>query len=407
MQAGRRWSRGRRGVPVGPAVYSFVTMANVNMAAFFALAPNFRDDLDLSGTQRDVLFTGTGIAMLLLALPLGSYSDRVGARRVTLITVTLTVVSAVGHAVAVDFWSLLGARVLFAIGFTGMLTAAMAWLAGATTPERQARAIGGIMPCAGVGQLAGPYLAGALADASGTRLAFGVVCGLTLVPLVLGLRAPAASAPAGDGTSLRTSLAAMRAPIVAAAVVLTTLGIAVDTSLNLLVPQQLDDNGLSAGERGAILSAGGAVFVLSALVAVRRAHLLTNVRVAGITAILSGLVLIPLVISEATGPQAITMIVRGIVLSVLFVVAYPLGTLGANASGLPLGAAAGLLMLATGVATTVVPLAAGRGADAIGSGGFYAILAAIAIAAGTWMLSVTRTARLAAVGGSPAPVTRP
>ena len=106
----------------------------------------------------------------------GTWADRLGVRRVSLVTAALLAASALAHAVAVDLWSLLGARVLFAAAFTGMLTAAMAWLAGATPPERQARAIGGIMPCAGTGLLVGPYLAGAITDASGTRLAYGVLC---------------------------------------------------------------------------------------------------------------------------------------------------------------------------------------------------------------------------------------
>ena len=56
--------------------------------------------------------------------------------------------------------------------------------------------------------------------------------------------------------------------------------------------------------------------------------------------------ILPALLSDATAAQAGTMVVRGAVLSVLFVVAYPLGTLGAYVEGIPLGASAGLLMLA-------------------------------------------------------------
>lgn len=392
-------SRSERGrlphVPVAAAVYAFVIVANVNLSAFFALAPTFRDDLGLSGAERDLLFTGTGVVMLVLAMPMGTWADRLGVRRVSLVTAALLAASAVAHAVAVDLWSLLGARVLFAAAFTGMLTAAMAWLAGATPPERQARAIGGIMPCAGTGLLVGPYLAGAITDASGTRLAYGVLFLLSLVPLGLGLLAPSAAAVDAAPTPLRVTLAAVRAPIVAAAVVLTLLGIVLDTSLNLLVPEQLDDNGLSAGARGAVLSIGAGVFVVTALLAVRRADRLVNLRTAGTIAVLGGLVILPALLSDATAAQAGTMVVRGAVLSVLFVVAYPLGTLGAYVEGIPLGASAGLLMLATGVGSTGAPLAAGRGADALGSTALYAILAAVAVVTGLWMLWLAGRSRVA------------
>ncbi len=377
--------------PVALAVYSFVAIANVNMAAFFALAPTFRDDLGLSGTRRDLLFTGTGLAMLLLALPMGGWADRFGARLVTVATTALLLASAVAHALANDFWSLLGARLLFAAAFTGMLTAAMAWLAVATPPERQARAIGGIMPFAGLGLLTGPYLSGALTDASGTRLAYGVLSVLSLAPLLLALLAPAARTETTTRTPIRESLRALRFPLVAAAVVLNTLGIVTDVSLNLLVPQQLDDNGLGAGTRGAVLSIGAGVFVVTALLSVRSAHRLTNLRVAGLSSITVALAVVPALLSDATSAQVATMIVRGLVLSVLFVVAYPLGTLGANAEGVPLGAATGLIMLATGAASTGTPLAAGRIADAIGSTTFYALLAALAVAAGSWMLRLERS----------------
>lgn len=373
-------------IPVAVAVYSFVVLANVNLAAFFALAPTFREDLGLSGAERDVLFTGTGIVMLALAMPMGTWADRLGVRRVTLVTAGLLVVSALGHAVAVDLWSLLAARIVFAAAFTGMLTAAMAWLAGATPPERQARAIGGIMPCAGSGLLVGPYLAGALTDASGTRLAYAVLCVLSLAPLVLGLLAPVGAPIDVAPTPLGVTLAALRAPIVAAAVVLALLGIVLDTSLNLLVPQQLDDNGLSAGARGAVLSIGAGVFVATALVAVRRAERLTTLRAAGMVAMLGALAVVPALLSDSTAAQATTMVVRGLVLSFLFVIAYPLGTLGAFVEGIPLGASAGLLMLATGVGNTGAPLAAGRGADALGGTALYAILAGVAAVTGLWML---------------------
>ena len=67
----------------------------------------------------------------------------------------------------------------------------------------------------------------------------------------------AASAPgSGDGAgapSLAAIRIAARAPIVAAAAVLMMLGVLVDLVSGLLAPLQLDENGLSASEIGAIL----------------------------------------------------------------------------------------------------------------------------------------------------------
>jgi predicted MFS family arabinose efflux permease len=397
-------------MPVPPrsplvAAYVFVTVMNANLGGFYALAPTFRDELGLSGTERDILFSGPGLVMLTLALPLGNLSDRLGARRVSLAAIALLAVSALGHAVAVDFWSLLGARLVFAVAFTGMLTASIAWLSESVGAGARARAIGGVMPIAGLGLLGGPYLAGALVDASGTELAYGVLCGLSAFSLGLALASRAGERSAVQRTPLGLTLRALGEPVVAAAVVLTLLGIVVDVVLNLLVPEQLDENGLSAGQRGAVLSAGGIVYVLVAVICVRMAHRLVNIRTAGVAAVLCGLVFAPLALSEATGPQAAGMIVRGAVLALLFTVSYPLGALGAHAAGTGMGVAAGLVMLATGVANTVAPIGAGRAAEAIGSTGLYAGLGAASVLAGAWMLTVARRAAArerAARAGQPA-----
>jgi predicted MFS family arabinose efflux permease len=366
---------------------------NLNLGGFYALAPTFRDDLSLSGAERDILFTGPGLVMLLLAIPLGNLSDRLGSRRVSIVSIALLALSAAGHSVSVDFWSLLGARLVFAVAFTGMLTATIAWLSDSVSPENRSRAIGGLMPTAGVGLLAGPYLAGALTDASGTGLAYGVLGGLSVASLALAIGSRARAASPVERTSLGVTLRALGQPVVAAAVVLNLLGIVVDVVLNLLVPQQLDDNGLSAGERGAVLSAGGVMYVVTALVCVRMAHRLVNLRTAGIAAVLCGLVFLPFALSDGTAAQGTGMIVRGAVLALLFTVSYPLGALGANAAGLGIGVSAGLVMLATGLANTVAPIGAGRAADALGSTTLYATLGVAAVLAGGWMLMVARGAR--------------
>ncbi|MEZ5101712.1 MAG: MFS transporter [Thermoleophilia bacterium] len=370
--------------------YVFVVALNINMAGFYALAPTFKDDLGLSGTQRDVLFAGSGLAMLLAALPTGSLSDRFGARRVSMVAMWLLVLSAVGHAVAVDFWSLLGARIVFALAFTGMLTASMAWLSDSVDVVHRARAIGGIMPSAATGMLIGPYLAGALADASSIELAYAVLAAISLVPLVQSFWTPRIATRPVGGTPLAQMLRALGQPVVAAAVILNFLGIGIDVAINLLVPQQLDDNGLGAAARGAILSGGGVVFVLTALLLLRRANGVVNLRTAALAATLMGLVLIPLAVSEATVPQAVGTIVRGGIFALVFVVSYPLGALGALAGGLAIGASAGLMMLATGLGNTIGPITAGRIADGIGSGAFYALLAVIAVLAGAWMAWLSR-----------------
>jgi predicted MFS family arabinose efflux permease len=248
------------------------------------------------------------------------------------------------------------------------------------------------MPAAGVGLLGGPYLAGALADASGTGLAYGVLGALAALALVLALVSRKGERTVSGRTPLRLTLRALAEPVVAAAIVLTLLGNVIEVELNLLVPQQLDDNGLSAGARGAVLPAGGTVYIVTALVCVRLAGRLVNLRVAGVAALVCGLVLVPLAVSVATVPQAAGMIARGGALALLFTVSYPLGALAATAAGLGTGVAGGLVMLAVGLANTVAPIAGGRAADALGSTVLYTGIGTTCVLAGGWMLMLARRA---------------
>ena len=142
---------------------------------------------------------------------------------------------------------------LFGLGVVSLFAAGVAWLARSVPKERRARAIGGVMPAAGVGALIGPYLAGGLTDAMSIGFSYAVVSGLGAAVAVW-VAAPAPGSGDGAGApSLAAIRIAARAPIVAAAAVLMMLGVLVDLVSGLLAPLQLDENGLSASEIGAIL----------------------------------------------------------------------------------------------------------------------------------------------------------
>lgn len=384
---------GRLGVLRAPAVavYLFTITANVNLTGFYATLPTFRDDLGLSELAGSAIATSSGLAMIPLALPMGLISDRFGARRVTTVCIALVLLSGLGSALAVDAWTLLAARILFGVGFTGMLTAAIAWLSASLSLRQRARAIGGIMPAAGVGGLIGPYLAGGLVDASGLRAAFLAVTALSGINLLLAITShPGGQPPPHEPVPARALVAALRVPVIAAGCALVLIGVITDTVLSIIVPQQLDDNGLSAGAIGAIFSLSGGVYIVATLVAVRWADRLVTLRRAGISSFAVACVLIPVAISNETWAQASTMVLRGLVIGVAFVICFPLATLGASAVGLALGAASGVVMLASGTANGVAPLGGRAVAELVGNRWTYAILGVSAIAAGLWMVRASR-----------------
>ena len=208
--------------------------------------------------------------MLVTAVPLGFFADRVGRHRVAVAAAALIVISAVAHALSNDFWSLMAARVLFGLAFTGMLTAGIAWTVLSVAPKDRARAIGGVMPVAASSFLIGPYLAGRLTDVGGTTLAYTVIAVLSDLSLLWLALSPAGDRAKHEQPSPRELLGVIRSTVVLAAFILLFLGVLVDVMVNLLVPLQLDENGLSAGQIGAILSASGVLYLLSALIAVSK-----------------------------------------------------------------------------------------------------------------------------------------
>lgn len=377
------------------AGYFFIVTANINLVAFFALAPTFRDDLGLTKFETSLLFTGAGLMMLFAALPLGFFADRIGRHRVAVAAATLIVVSSVGHAVATDFWSLMAFRMLFGLAFTGMLTAGIAWTVLSVAPRDRPRAIAGVIPIAATSVLIGPYLAGSLTDIGGTGLAYAVLAGLSGLSLVWLALSPAGDRERHEQPSPRELVRVVRSTVVLAAFILLFLGVLVDVMVNVLVPLQLDENGLSASAIGAILSAGGVLYVISSLVAVRNADRIVNLQTAGVAGLLIALTLVPLAASSATAMQAAGTIARGIALGLCFTVAFPLGALGATAMGVGLGAANGALMVASGLANAAGPIGSERVANAVGVTWTFAGLAVACAVAGVWMIHAAR-ARLRA-----------
>ncbi len=389
------------------AGYLFVLTGNINIFAFFAVAPTFRDDLGITDFETSLLLTAAGAAVLALSVALGYLADRVGRHRLAVAGAALITLSAIGHAVAPDYWSLMAARIVGGIGYAGMLTAGIAWTASSVPVEQRARALGGVIPSAALASLIGPLLAGQLTDAGGTPLAYGVIAALSGISLVW----VAASSP-GDTTPhpqpTRTEqMRAIGSPVVLAALALMLLAVLVDQMVSLLVPLRLDDNGLSAGAIGAILAAGGVLWTVFALGSVRYAERIVNLRAAGVITIAIALPLVPLALSSATEWLALGTITRGMVLGVSFTIAFPLGALGAARMGVGLAAANGALMVSSGLAMTVGPIGSERVAEAVGDAWTFGGLAVAAAVAGLVMLLASRSDRGDVIRADGQPAYRP
>ena len=377
------------------AVYVLLVVEAFFFAAFFAVAPEVKDILELSTFEIGVSLTGLGIAMALVALPAGFLIDRFGPRRLTLIGGLVLLLSAVGHAVAIDVWSLLGARMLLGAAATIILPGGYTWLRNIVSVERRSTALTAVMPIIGIGSILGPIVAGAFADALGVRAAFWVIAAMSAGGFLLVLVTPKAAGERSIPVArLRVILSLFRREALVlgggVVIVIATFG---DTVVNFLVPIQMDDQSVSATMIGLYLTVGAILFVVVGTLVTRFADRAVTLAVSGVSALLLGALLVPLVGSDQIGVLASVLILRFGVLGVLWTIAFPLGGLGAGRAGLPSGAVFGMFMAIIGICNVVAVLAGGVLADGPGFATAYALLAAICIAGGIVLLGLARRNR--------------
>ena len=161
----------------------------------------------------------------------------------------------------------------------------------------------------------------------------------------------------------------------------------------LLVPLLLDENGLTAGEIGAVFSAGAAIWILASGAAARNAGRTVRAMAAGIGVIALGAVLVLPALTVATAGIAAFVLLRSATQAPLSTISYPLADGAARISGIGSGTVIGLANLAWGAAAAVSPLVGGALADGLGARPTFALVAVAAGLGGVWILVATRRER--------------
>ncbi len=116
---------------------------------------------------------------------LGMLSDRVGRRPVILVSNAVTVVDYAIMALAPNLWWLFAGRVLSGIASSNM-SAASAYIADVTPPEKRAAAFGMIGSAFGLGFVLGPAIGGLVGNVN-PRFTFWVAAGFALLNTLYGL----------------------------------------------------------------------------------------------------------------------------------------------------------------------------------------------------------------------------
>jgi len=116
---------------------------------------------------------------------LGMLSDKVGRRPVILLSNAVSVIDLAVMALAPNLWWLFAGRVLSGVASANM-TAASAYIADVTPPEKRAAAFGMIGSAFGLGFMLGPAIGGVVGNIN-PRLTFWVAAGFALTNLLYGL----------------------------------------------------------------------------------------------------------------------------------------------------------------------------------------------------------------------------
>jgi predicted MFS family arabinose efflux permease len=361
--------------PVVLLLYAAVFVGEAMWNAIVPLVPAFASRFSLSPVQSGLMLASASVAILLVSVPAGLAGERVGMRRVTLIAMVVLALADAGQGLAGTFWELLGARVLFGIGFGTLWTTGLAWLSEATG-ERQTQALSLTVTTAGLGGVAGPAFAGELVQRFGLAAPFTIAAAITAL-LAAGLAfegSASGRAIATERATTRSLAAAARERRVAASLALMGLGGLVGGVINLLVPLQLHRNGIATASIGAAFGASAVLFIGSSAVVAHLGDRAAKSGVGAVAAALAGAMLLILLASTSTTAVVAFLLVRGPVMAVLFTVTFPLGVRGGRAAGISVGTMAALLNIVWAMSALVAPITAGALAQSAGDRSAYALM---------------------------------
>jgi MFS transporter, DHA1 family, solute carrier family 18 (vesicular amine transporter), member 1/2 len=148
------------------------------------ILPEYAARFDAGPGTIGLLFASFGLTLLLVSVPMGAVSDRIGRKKPMLAGLVLLAVSTLAFAYAESLPMLFAARLLqgAADGITWIVGFAM--IADLYGPEERGRAMGLAMAGSNLGVILGPVAGGWLYEIGGIRLPFLAVAALAAVDLV-------------------------------------------------------------------------------------------------------------------------------------------------------------------------------------------------------------------------------
>jgi MFS family permease len=351
--------------PVAVLVHSLLVLSSMTQYAVLPLLPILQHDFGISAATLSWLLALPSLTMIVASVPAGWLCDRLGARDLTFAAASVLTLSCVLQALPGLVPFVLG-RFAFGLATTAIWTSGPAWLSDSR--QGSSGRVGAIVTSAAAGSIAGPLVAGTLADRFGLGLPFAFLAGTSAclaLPLALTGRRPALSRRTTMRWTTVTRQVARSSELRAALAAMVAVG-AVSGAIQLLVPLQLYRAGQSATGIGLAFSASGLVYVAArACTARARAATVTA------TAAVAGC----LVMGVATAPAAFTdssVVLVTCLLAItlpraqLNTVSYRLAAASETAHSGNLGLVVGLLNLVWAISMSSGPIAAAWLSSALG-----------------------------------------
>ncbi len=369
-------------------LYALIFASVVADVAVVPLLPTLTTAHSLSSLETALLLSTTTFAMVVVTLPLGRLADRIGARPLVACAGGFVVLGSIVMAMAGGLPELLAGRALIGIA-NGIIWTAGVMLAGA--PGRPAGAMGRAIAAGGAGLLAGPLMAGLLADRVGTWAPFAAGAALALpVTIVFALDRSDQGARSDRSRSSKPHASAHRNRMVVFAMLATVLLGFVGGMGNLLGSLRLSENGLSPSGIGVLFSVGALVWIAVAPLAGRLGEQRSHVALTALGCALLGAAWLVPVADRSTVAIAAFLLASAAGRAGLNTFSYLLAGSGAASAGVGRGAVIGLVNLSWGIAAVVGPLAASEAHGHIDERVPFAVIAALCLAVATLMLSGSR-----------------
>jgi MFS transporter, DHA1 family, solute carrier family 18 (vesicular amine transporter), member 1/2 len=370
-------------------MFVLLAVAESLVVGISPLLPTYKSHLSLSGFGVSALLASTSLALLIFAVPAGLIADRIGVRRLTIISGVILAFASVAEADPFSFAWLLIVRIAIGAAAGVFWTSGLAWLAG--LPDGHSSALGTGITMAGVGLVLGPGFLGLAAQAFGIGAPFiiiGVIIGAATAALAAAGHRPLPVADEAMPPSLAGVMrAAKRRPDLRSALIALSASAIASGTLAVLVPLELHQAGASIGTIGLILFVTGLGYVVASAVIARVGGRLVSIGAVMIASAAIGTFLIPASLSRSAVLLVLTLALITPFRGALATLCYQLGS---RAAGDGVGAASiiGCLNSLWGAVSVCSPLAAGAIYDAAGGRAAFACAQVVVLmAAGATALS--------------------